>query len=64
MKTYAEDMTLRDYFAAKAMATLAFYGGNSLLEPVSSVVHREEWSARAATRAYEIADAMLRERAR
>ena len=46
-ENHAEGMTLRDYFAAKAMQTL----GNHLSVP---------WIAE---RAYEIADAMLRARA-
>lgn len=46
-----EGMTLRDYFAAKAMAGICASGPTS------------EWSnTRLATEAYEIADAMLKAR--
>lgn len=43
-------MTLRDYFAAKAMAHI--------------VVNGENWDTITAKRAYQLADAMLKERAK
>lgn len=48
-------MTLRDYFAAKALTGLGAYWANSDVE-----VPNDEW----AKRAYGIADAMLAERAK
>jgi hypothetical protein len=44
---YARDMTMRDHFAAQAMQGILFEG----LEPVNTATH-----------AYEMADAMLKER--
>jgi hypothetical protein len=49
-----EGMTLRDYFAAKAMQTF--------LQTINGVVGCNRYEYRIAENAYEIADAMLRTR--
>jgi len=51
-------MTLRDYFAAKAMAACITVLGNGTVLPV--VIP----DARLSERAYQIADAMLKERSK
>lgn len=50
-------MTLRDYFAAKAMAAL-------IVAPLTEWPELDEDSRRISAAAYEIADAMLKERAK
>ena len=55
---YAPGMTLRDYFAAKAM--------QAMIEKLSVDIHTygDEWPTFAAQSAYQYADAMLKERAK
>ena len=54
---YANGMTLRDYFAAKAMQAILFHG-KTLYEEHDAFFHVEN----VAKDSYYIADAMLKER--
>jgi hypothetical protein len=56
--TYNNGMTLRDYFAAKAMQTIL--ADDDYLEHTET---SSEWLAIVAKASYEIADAMLQARA-
>ncbi|EMM2360089.1 TPA: hypothetical protein ACS3HB_000542 [Citrobacter freundii] len=55
----SDDMTLRDYFAAKAMQGLL---ANTLMGDASLHARAPDWLADISVGAYEFADAMLRSR--
>ena len=54
---YAKDLTLRDYFAAKAMQ--GYVMDEAILQDSD---HSVDWLKKTAAAAYEQADAMLKER--
>lgn len=58
MEVGIENMTLRDYFAAKAMT--AIYANCEGRTPVTVAMDPEQWIA---TQAYMMADAMIQARA-
>jgi len=57
-----EGMTLRDYFAAKAMASIEL--GNAIVYSAGKGSPAEEWPTNVAKISYKLADAMLAERER
>lgn len=60
---YSNGMSLRDYFAAKALSgQLASFSNAAVLDALGLKDHPELFSAWCATSAYKIADAMLAKR--
>ena len=60
---YNPGMTLRDYFAAKAMQTMAFHRRNQFETDNVDMSDWDEFFPIIAQEAYSIADAMLKARA-
>lgn len=59
---YESGMTLRDYFAAKAMQTMVAGQGARMVADRDGRYNETNWAKVVAANAYEFADAMLEER--
>lgn len=59
-----EGLSLRDYFAAKAMASMFAGDGAQMVANLDGRYDETNWTEIVSLNAYEIADAMLKERSK